>query len=192
MVLLNHSSSKPIKTIIRAFLIGAAMPDLVWCFAFMYAIYVMNHCYKRLIKNLFIVKWLDSNYELNAKELYVFRSKVYSISCSHLKKQLAAHTKKDPWNYIGLTVDPSSFPKHANGYFVGYANHSTVLLAQGLETFCIKHIHHAYVDEYNVRTLEDDKLTPNSVLLKDMPPSILDKNGQVDSTKIHKVEFNFK
>ena len=43
-----------------------------------------------------------------------------------------------------------------------------------------------------MRTLEDEKLTPNSVLLKDMPPSILDKNRQVDSTKIHTVDFNFK
>ena len=39
-----ESPIKPIKWMIRAFLIGAAMPDLVWCFAFLYAIYVMNHC----------------------------------------------------------------------------------------------------------------------------------------------------
>jgi hypothetical protein len=83
-------------------------------------------------------------------------------------------------------------PKHDDGYFVGYANHSNVLLAWDPETLHIKSIHHAYVDEYNVRTLEDEKLTPNSVLLKDMPPSILDKNGQVDSTKIHTVDFNLK
>ena len=51
-----ESTIKPIKWIIRAFLIGAAMPDLVWCFAFMYAIYVMNYHYNRLIKNLPIVK----------------------------------------------------------------------------------------------------------------------------------------
>ncbi len=43
-----------------------------------------------------------------------------------------------------------------------------------------------------MRTLEDEKLTPNSALLQDMPPSILDKNGQVDSSKIHTVDFNFK
>ncbi len=114
---------------VHAFLIGAAMPDIVWCFVFLYEIYVMNHCYNRPIKNLPIFKWLDGNYELNAKDLYIFGSKVYSVSHSHLKKQLAAHTEKDPRDYIGLTVDPNSLPNHADGYFVGYTNHSNVLLA---------------------------------------------------------------
>ena len=112
-----ESPIKPIKQITHAFLIGAAMPDLVWCFDFMYTIYVMNHCYIRSIKNLLMVKWLDDNYDLNVKDLYIFVSKVYSISCSHLKKQLAACTEKDPCDYIGLTVDPSSLPKHADRYF---------------------------------------------------------------------------
>ena len=56
----------------------------------------------------------------------------------------------------------------------------------------IKRVHHAYVDEYNVRTLENEKLSPNSVILQDMPPSILDENGQVDATKIHTVTSNLK
>ena len=82
-----ESPINPIKRMIRSFLIGAAIPDLVWCFAFLYAIYVMNHRYNRLIKNLPIVKWLDGSYELNAKDLYIFGSKIYSVSHSHFKKQ---------------------------------------------------------------------------------------------------------
>ncbi len=43
-----------------------------------------------------------------------------------------------------------------------------------------------------MRTHEDDKITPNSVLLQDMPPSALEKNRQVNSSKIHTVDFNLK
>ncbi len=108
---------------------------------------------------------MATTYELNAKDLCIFGSKVYSVSRSHLKKQLAACTKKDPHDYIGLTVDTSSMPKNDDVYFVGYANHSTVLLSWDPETSRIKSIHHVYMDEYNVRALADEKLAPNSVLL---------------------------
>ncbi len=72
------------------------------------------------------------------------------MSQSNLKKQLAVRTEKDPQDYIGIMVDGDSLLKHADGYFVGYANHNTVLVAWDTETLCIKQIHHAYVDEYNV------------------------------------------
>ena len=51
-----ESPIKPIKRCIRVFLIGATMPDIIWCYAFCWAIYVMNHRYNRSIDNIPIVK----------------------------------------------------------------------------------------------------------------------------------------
>ena len=45
-----ESPIKPIKRMTRSFLIGAAFPDTLWCFAFIYAICIMNHRYNRMIQ----------------------------------------------------------------------------------------------------------------------------------------------
>ena len=117
--------------------------------------------YNRLIDNLPIVKWCDGNYELHAKDLFIFGSKVYSVTKAEAKKQLQARTEKDPHDYIGITIDEGELPQHIDGYFVGYSNHTTVLLAYDPESHTIKRIHHAYVNECNVRTIHEEKLTPN-------------------------------
>ena len=87
-----ESPIKPIKRMIRAFLTGTAMPDILWCFAFTQAIYVINHRYNRLIDNLPIVTWNDGNYELHPKDLFIFGSKIYSVTKAEAKKQLQART----------------------------------------------------------------------------------------------------
>ena len=46
--------------------------------------------------------------------------------------------------------------------------------------------------DFMVDTVENEKLSPTSVILQDIPPSILDKNSQVDATKIHTVTSNLK
>ena len=60
---------------------------------------------------------------------------------------------KDPRDYMGMTVDESELPLHFDGFFVGYASHSTVILVYDPETETVKRCHHGYVDEYNVRVL---------------------------------------
>jgi hypothetical protein len=40
---LVESPIKPIKRMVRIFLLGAAMPDTIWCYAFVYAVYLSNH-----------------------------------------------------------------------------------------------------------------------------------------------------
>ena len=101
-------------------------------------------------------------------------------------------SEKDPRDYIGLTIDNDDLPEHVDGYFVGYASHSTVLLAWDPKANAVRRVHHAIVDEFNIRTLEDEKLTPNSVLLQDMPPSVLDEHGIVDRNKMRIVTCNLK
>ena len=140
--------------------------------------------YNWKIINRPIVKWCDGNYELHTKDLFIFGSKVYSVTKVEAKKQLQARTENDPRDYIGITIDEDELPQHVDGYFVGYANHTTVLLAYDPESHIVKRIHHAYVDAYNVRTLQDEKLTPNSVILQDMPVSVLDSQGELDPTKV--------
>ena len=75
-----ESPIKPIKRMVCLFLIGAGMPDTLWCFAYSYAIYVHNHRYNRMIDELPIIKWNDGNYELHSNHLYIFGSKCYIIT----------------------------------------------------------------------------------------------------------------
>ena len=89
----------------RSFLIGAAFPYIMWCFAFIYAIRIMNHRYNRMIKNLPIVLWYDGNYEMKARDIFIFGSKLYAITKLEAKKQLQVRTEKDPRDYIGITVE---------------------------------------------------------------------------------------
>ena len=67
-----ESPIKPIKRMIRAFLIGASLPDEIWCYAFCYAIFVLNHWYNRSIKTMPMVKWYDGKYQLQIKDLIIF------------------------------------------------------------------------------------------------------------------------
>ena len=95
-----ESPIKPIKRLVRSFLIGAALPDIIWCFAFTYAIYIMNHRYNRMIDNLPEVAWHDGNYTLRAQDIFLFGSKVYGITKADVKKQLQARTEKDQRVYL--------------------------------------------------------------------------------------------
>ena len=79
------------------------------------------------------------------------------------KKHLQVRAEKDPRDYIGITIDEHELPDHVDGHFVGYANHSTVMLVWDAESNMVKRAHHAYVDEWNVRVLEQERLSPNSV-----------------------------
>ena len=54
-----ESPIKPVKQMIWVLLNGAALPDIIWCYAFQYAIYIINHQYNRMIYNLPIMKWHD-------------------------------------------------------------------------------------------------------------------------------------
>ena len=82
--------------------------------------------------------------------------------------------EKDPRDYMDITIDKDELPQHCDGFFVGYANHSTVLLCYDPERHTIRRVHQAYVDEFNVRVLNTEQLTPNSVLLQDIPPCVQD------------------
>ena len=48
-----------------------------------------------------------------------------------------------------------------------------------------------YVDEWNVRVLEQERLSPNSVFLQDAPPSVLGKDGIIDPKKMHLIKSTF-
>ena len=188
-----ESPIKPIKRMVRIFLLGAAMPDTLWCYAFCYAVYMSNHSWNRMISDVPIVKWHDGNYELDAaRDLVIFGSKCYIITKADVKKQLQMRTEKDPRRYIGNTVDESVLPPHCDGYFVGYAGHNSVLLVWDSESNKVRRAHHAYIDEFGVRVLPTEQLTPHSVLLQDLPPSVLDDSGNLDPRKIKLVTSQLK
>ena len=187
-----ESPIKPIKRMMRAMLIGAGLPDELWCFAITYAVYISNHRYHRSIKNTPMAAWHDGNYELHSKDLFIFGSYVYVITAPQYKKQLQARTEKDPRDYMGITVDRDELPNRVDGYFVGYASHSSIILAWDPESRTIIRAHHAYVDEYCVRIMESEKLSPHSVLLQDMPPSALDSEGNLDPSKVRMVTSNIE
>ena len=109
----NGMVENPIKTVkrlVRQFLVGAGLPDTIWCYAAVYAIHIMNHRYHRGIDDIPIILWHDSNYEFNVKDLFIFGSKVYIIRETQMKKQLQVRTEKDPRDYMGLTIEPDELP----------------------------------------------------------------------------------
>ena len=95
-----------------------------------------------------------------------------------------ARTEKDPRDYLGITISDDELPTHVDGYFIVYANHSTVLLIWDSESKTVKRAHHAYVDECNVRVAKYEKLTINSILLQDPPPSVLNDKGILNPKQI--------
>ena len=127
------------------------MPDIIWCYAFCWVIYVMNHIYNRLITidNLPIVKWCDGNYELHTKDLFIFGAKIYSVTKVEAKKQLQARTEMDSRDYIDITIGKDELPQHVDGYCVGYANRTTVLLAYDPESHIVKRITHEILNPEN-------------------------------------------
>ena len=166
------------------------MSDILWCYCFCWAVYVLNHLYNRMIENIPEVMWRDLTYELHSGTLFIFGSKVYAITNLEAKKQLQSRSEKDPRDYMGITITPDQLPPNADGYFVGYASHTSVILAYDPEAHKIKRIHHAYVDEYNVRTHEHEQLTPNSVLLQGLPQYALDAEGNLDPKRVKLVTSN--
>ena len=81
---------------------------------------------------------------------------VTSLMPLHIKNTASKRADKDPRDYMGMTVDESELPLHFDGFFVGYASHSTVILVYNPETQTVKRCHHGYVDEYNVRVLDTE------------------------------------
>ena len=110
----------------------------------------------------------------------------------HIKNTASKRADKDPRDYMGMTVDESELPLHFDGFFVGYASHSTVILVYDPETQTVKRCHHGYVDEYNVRVLDTERLSPNSVLLQDLPPAIRNEQGTIDPRKIKVVSSTLR
>ena len=188
-----ESPIKPIKRMVRVMLIGAALPNELWCYAFVYAVWIANHSYNRMIDDMPIVKWYDGNYEVKASDLHLFGSKVYCVKNAEHKKQLQPRTEKDPRDYIGLTVDEDELgDKHVDGFLVGNAGHSTVKLVYDPETAKVLRCHHCYIDECCVRVLPGEKLTPNAVILQDLPTSVRRDDGVIDPMKIKLVKVDFE
>ena len=98
---------------VRVFLLGATMPDIIWCYAFKYAVYLSNHRWNRSIKGLPIVKWHGRNYEIDSsRDILIFGSKCYIITKADVKKQLQMRNEKDLRDYMYITLDEKDVPKH--------------------------------------------------------------------------------
>ena len=175
---------------LRATFIGAGLPSQLWCFAYQYCMILLRSCWNRLIDNCPILLWEPTRKCINLSKLFIFGSKTYIVTENALKKQLAPRTLKDPRDYIGITVSKNALHQHFDRYFVGYGNHSGIILVWDPQTRQVKRAHHGYIDEYNVRVLENEPLTPNSVLLRQFPTNILDENAELDSTKVKIISTN--
>ena len=60
------------------------------------------------------------------------------------------------------------------------------------EKHTVRRFHHCYIDEFNTRINEDEKATPNTVILRDLPNDYLTPEGKLDPTKVKLVTTNFK
>ena len=93
--------------------------------------------------------------------------------------------------YIGITVSRDPVHPVVDAHFVGFGNHSTVILGWDPEKHKIRRFHHCYIDEFNTRVNKDQVATPNTVILRDLPNEYTTPDGKIDPTKVKLVTTTF-
>ena len=179
-----ETPNRTIKRMIRTMLIGAGLPDELWCFAFQYAIFLLRNRYNRLIDSVPAHLWNPNKPPIHIKNIPIWGSKAYIVTESSIKKQLQPRTTKDPRNYEDQTANAPQLPQHFDGYFVGFGSHTAVAIIWDPQSRRFRRAHHAYIDEYMVRVKTSEPFTPNATLLNDYPQQIRTDDEKLDMNKI--------
>ena len=179
-----ESPIKPIIRMVRSMPVGAGFEDDLWCFAFNCAVFLSNHVCHRMTDDMPIAKRHDGNFQINAHDTLIFGSKACVLTKPQLKRQLQTRSCKDPCQCLSFEIDDEGLPSHVDGFFVGHASHQSVLSICDPESNKVHRAYHAGVDEHNVRTADGENLSLNSVLLRDIPPTVKDEDSNLDPSKM--------
>ena len=192
---LNGKAERPhrtVKNMMRCQLIGSALPDPLWCLSYQFSILILRMRWNRMINGIPLLKWDPTREYVEIESLHIWGSKAYAVENNSLKRQLQARSKKDPRNYLAPTIDKDELPKHIDGYFVGYGGYDGKVLIYDPAKNRIKRCHHAYIDEFNVRVLDNEPFTPNATLLKDYPQKLEPGESKFDPAQIKIVKSNIE
>ena len=165
---------RTLKRSSRCLLVSAGLPDTMWCFAFSFATLLHNNVIHTVTKKIPCVHFSGTtNSMIQPSRLFVFGSKMRIIKDLKSKRALAARTGGDPRDvtqpYVS-PVDPDNLPSTPShdGIFVGYSNHSRVMLCYNSAKNRLFRVHHALVDEMGI-ALKDTSLAPSEYLLRNFP-----------------------
>ena len=146
---LNGIAEAPHKTIEKttcALLITTGMPDMRWCFAMKYAVFLMVNTEHSAIKRLPIKYFSGDKNALPPSKVVSWASNMRIIKPQKKNSALEYRTdgdSRDVFNYASLAA-PMKLTSHA-GFFLGYDNNVSVVICYKLKTKRIVRCRHAII-----------------------------------------------
>ena len=186
-----ESPNRPDKRIIRMLLMSSLLSNAFWCFALQYTDFISNNSLHSSTKKIPCQHLSGTAGVVPPSRMLIFGSKMRIIRELKSFRALSARTGGDPREVLQF-INPSSQAPHTishDAYFVGFQNHSTVMLGYQPQKHRIVRVHHAVVDEFGC-TLKDAKLSPAEYLLRHHPTMNLTDATEY-STLIEPVELGF-
>jgi hypothetical protein len=164
------------KNMVRSMLQSRGHQDDKWCFAYSYAIWLLRRLLNRRVSKTPYEAW--HNKKPSFKDMLIFGSVVYILNASVTRQALDARTMTDLRQILN--------ENDVDGYFMGYANTTKVIVYWDPKTNTIKRAHHCFVDEFETRVSPHQRHTPGALLLAETP------GGQYDPTPPPPDEIRFQ
>ena len=164
------ASHRPAKRTVRMMLMTAGLPDSFWDYALQYGCFVYNNTIHSQTKQVPAIHFNPKAKVVPTSAIVIFGSKVRIVRKSAELKALQARTGGDPRNPCNFVSVPNSpkQPVSHDGYFVGYGNHTRVMLVWSPESKRVFRVAHGIVDEFG-SSMKAEKLSPAEYLLRHHP-----------------------
>jgi hypothetical protein len=165
-----ESPNRPDKRTIRMLLMSSPLSNAFWCYALQYTDFISNNSLHSGTKKVPSQHLSGTAGIVPPSRMVIFGSKMRIIQELKSFRALSARTSGDPREVFQFVSPSSQAPPLAShdAYFVGFQNHSTVMLGYQPQKHKIIRVHHALVDEFGC-TLQDTKLSPAEYLLRHHP-----------------------
>ena len=181
----NGKAERPhysMQNYMRTTLIGAGLPDFLWCFQVQYGAFIANRLWHSAINSVPLIEWnkacgkTDTVIDINA--MPIFGARLYDMA-SPKKKKLDPRSAIDPRDFQDMK--PSQDPPPNTAYFIGYGNNERVIKAwtpgkRGMGT--IKTLTHAVIDEVGVRLHPSEIPSMNQHMMQAFPTGLHDPSQQ--------------
>jgi hypothetical protein len=165
-----ESPNRPDKRMIRMMLMTANLPSTFWCFSLQYCDYIANNSLHSYTKRVPCHHMCGTAGILPPAKMPIFGSKMSIIKQLKSLRALSARTDGDPRAVMNFVIPPTqpAQPINHDALFIGFQNHSTVMICYVPATHSIVRAHHAIIDEFGC-TLRSTTRTPAEYLLHHHP-----------------------
>eukprot|EP00956_Cyclotella_meneghiniana_P008309 scaffold11091_cov47-Cyclotella_meneghiniana.AAC.1 len=190
---INGTAETPIRTLkrtVRSELIGGGQPDEFHCFAGGHGTAVYNNVIHRITGKIPAIEM--NGYCIPLAKMFPFGAKVRVLAADlKSRRSLTARTSIDqrhPTDFDDNTASAVHVPQSSfTGIFLGWSNHHNVMLvyvpASNGKTHRVRRVHHAYVDPYALSASEEDTLSPNEIMLRQLHGQTFDKHAMINWQK---------